>query len=153
MTLRTIAAAPSVRQWWRRSGCRRRVGPPAWARLQVNGYLCTILKCILLLWGWDHSFTEYIKYEIGWESWEQLIFPWSKEMLCIMLINFLSWTAIVAATVSLAISSAGLAPYELAIVITLLGESLIACCVVKCLANHAKALLEAKAFAPRAIWS
>lgn len=119
--------------------------------LQVNGDLCAILKCILLLWGWDHSFTEYIKYEIGWESWEQLIFPWSKEMLCVMLINFFSWTAIVAATVSLAMSSAVVAPYELAIVITLLGASLIACCVMKCLANHAKAPLEAKAFAPRAM--
>ncbi|XP_062191332.1 plasma membrane ATPase 1-like [Phragmites australis] len=42
-----------------------------------------------------------------------------------------------------------LAPYELAIIISLLGGSLNACCVAKRLANHAKAPLEAIAFAPR----
>uniref|UniRef100_A0A0E0BJ58 Uncharacterized protein n=1 Tax=Oryza glumipatula TaxID=40148 RepID=A0A0E0BJ58_9ORYZ len=47
----------------------------------AGGRLLATLKCILLLWGWDHSFTEYIKYEIGWESWEHLIFPWSREMV------------------------------------------------------------------------
>uniref|UniRef100_A0A0E0MFJ2 Uncharacterized protein n=1 Tax=Oryza punctata TaxID=4537 RepID=A0A0E0MFJ2_ORYPU len=74
--------------------------------LQVGGKLLTTLKCILLLWGWDHSFTEYIKYEIGWESWEHLIFSWSSEMVYVILINFSSWVAIVAALVSLAVNSA-----------------------------------------------
>ncbi|KAL6646119.1 hypothetical protein ACP70R_017727 [Stipagrostis hirtigluma subsp. patula] len=119
-------------------------------RPKVDGKLYATLKCILLLWGWDHSFTEYIKYSIGWESWEQLIFPWSKTMVCVMLINSLSWTAMVAATVSLAINSAGQPPYELAIVISLLVGSLCACCVAKLLANHAKVPVEAKAFAPMA---
>ncbi|CAO2169581.1 unnamed protein product [Urochloa humidicola] len=118
---------------------------------QVDDKLYAALKCILLLWGWDHSFTEYIKYEIGWESWEHLIFPWSMEMLCVMLINFLSWTAMMAAVVSLAINPAGLACYELAIVVTLLGGGLGVCCVAKWLANHAKAPLEGKAFAPRSM--
>ncbi|BAT14081.1 Os11g0489600 [Oryza sativa Japonica Group] len=47
----------------------------------AGGRLLATLKCILLLLGWDHSFTEYIKYEIGWESWEHLIFPWCREMV------------------------------------------------------------------------
>lgn len=119
--------------------------------MQANSKLRAALKCILLLWGWDHSFTEYVKYEIGWESWEQLIFPWSMKMVHIMFINFLSRTAMVAATVSLVINSAGLAHYELAIVVTLLVRGFGACFVTKCLANHAKAPLEAKAFAPRSM--
>ncbi|KAL6661227.1 hypothetical protein ACP70R_000611 [Stipagrostis hirtigluma subsp. patula] len=116
--------------------------------VMVDGKLGATLKSILLLWGWDHSFNEYIKYSIGWESWKQLIFPWSKTMICVMLINLLSWTAMVAATASLVINSAGQAPYELAIVRTLLLGSLSACCVAKLLANHAKAPVEAKAFTP-----
>uniref|UniRef100_A0A0D9XS60 Cation-transporting P-type ATPase N-terminal domain-containing protein n=1 Tax=Leersia perrieri TaxID=77586 RepID=A0A0D9XS60_9ORYZ len=118
---------------------------------QTDSKHLAALKCILFLWGWDHSFTEYIKCEIGWESWEQLIFPWSKEMMCIMLINFLSWMATVAALVSLALNSAAgqTTYYELSVIVYLLVGSLAACFVAKLLANHAKALLESKAFSQR----
>uniref|UniRef100_A0A0E0J1X5 Uncharacterized protein n=1 Tax=Oryza nivara TaxID=4536 RepID=A0A0E0J1X5_ORYNI len=116
---------------------------------QVGGKLLATLKCIVLLWGWDHSFTEYIKYEIGWESWEHLIFPCSREMLCVMFINFSSWAALAAALVSLALNSAGQTTYELVVIVSLLVGSLCACCVAKLLANRAKAPLEAKAFARR----
>lgn len=116
---------------------------------QVGGKLLATLKCIVLLWGWDHSFTEYIKYEIGWESWEHLIFPCSREMLCVMFINFSSWAALAAALVSLALNSAGQTTYELIVIVSLLVGSLCACCVANLLANRAKAPLEAKAFARR----
>lgn len=118
--------------------------------LQVFGKLCATLKCIFLLWGWDDSFDEYIKFSFGWESWEELIFPWSKDMVYIMLINFLSWTAMVVATLSLAINASGQARYELATIIFLVGGSLSVCYVTKRAANRAKAPLEAKAFAPKA---
>jgi H+-transporting ATPase len=118
--------------------------------LQADGRLLATLKCILLLWGWDHSFTEYIKYEIGWESWEHLIFPWSKEMVCVMFINSSSWVAMAAALVYLAFNLAGQTTYELVIIVSLLAGSLCACFVAKVLANRAKAPLEAKAFAQRA---
>ena len=118
--------------------------------LQVDGKFRAMMKCILLLWGWDHSFTEYIKYEVGWESCEQLIFPWSRKMVCVMITNVLAWTAMVASTVSLAINSAGQASYELAIIAALLAGSLTVCCLAKLLADHAKAPLEVRAFAPRA---
>uniref|UniRef100_A0A0E0F5V0 Uncharacterized protein n=1 Tax=Oryza meridionalis TaxID=40149 RepID=A0A0E0F5V0_9ORYZ len=115
----------------------------------AGGRLLATLKCILLLWRWDHSFTEYIKYEIGWESWEHLIFPWSREMVCVMFINSSSWLAMAAALVYLAINSVGQTTYELAVIVSLLAGSLCACFVAKVLANRAKAPLEAKAFVPR----
>uniref|UniRef100_A0A0E0J1Y3 Uncharacterized protein n=1 Tax=Oryza nivara TaxID=4536 RepID=A0A0E0J1Y3_ORYNI len=115
----------------------------------AGGRLLATLKCILLLLGWDHSFTEYIKYEIGWESWEHLIFPWSREMVCVMFINSSSWVAMTAALVYLAINSAGQTTYELAVIVSLLVGSLCACFVAKVLANRAKAPLEAKAFVRR----
>jgi H+-transporting ATPase len=118
--------------------------------LQVDGKFRAMLKCILLLWGWDHSFTEYVHYEVGWESWEQLIFPLSRKMACVMITNVLAWAAMVASTVSLAINSAGQESYELAIIVSILAGSFTACCLAKLLADHAKAPLEARAFAPRA---
>lgn len=68
----------------------------------------------------------------------------------IMLINFLAWIAMVAATLSLAINSSGQAPYELATIIVLVGGSLSVCYVTKRAANRAKAPLGAKAFSPKA---
>nr|ABA93805.1 E1-E2 ATPase family protein [Oryza sativa Japonica Group] len=94
----------------------------------AGGRLLATLKCILLLLGWDHSFTEYIKYEIGWESWEHLIFPWCREMLYAGMLQ---------------------TTYELAVIVSLLAGSLCACFVAKVLANRAKAPLEAKAFVRR----
>ncbi|GJN03921.1 hypothetical protein PR202_ga21418 [Eleusine coracana subsp. coracana] len=79
-----------------------------------------------------------------------LIFPWSKDMVCVMGINFLSWSTMVAATLSLAINPSGQPPYELATIIFLLGRGLSVCYVTTRVANHAKAPLEAKAFASKA---
>ncbi|KAF2910907.1 hypothetical protein DAI22_11g137100 [Oryza sativa Japonica Group] len=119
----------------------------------AGGRLLATLKCILLLLGWDHSFTE--------------------EMVCVMFINSSSWVAMAAALVYLAINSAGQTipthvfsahfvltrvhpgrifrstTYELAVIVSLLAGSLCACFVAKVLANRAKAPLEAKAFVRR----
>ncbi|OQU93441.1 hypothetical protein SORBI_3001G539400 [Sorghum bicolor] len=86
------------------------------------------LMALFSLWGWDHVFPKY------------------NNMVRIIL-NSMSWVTVLT---TIAITSAGQRPCELAIVIFIVATSLIACFIAKLVLEYAKAPLEAKAHSPRA---
>ncbi|KAG0553223.1 hypothetical protein BDA96_01G576100 [Sorghum bicolor] len=86
------------------------------------------LMALFSLWGWDHVFPKY------------------NNMVRIIL-NSMSWVTVLT---TIAITSAGQRPCELAIVVFIVATSLIACFIAKLVLEYAKAPLEAKAHSPRA---
>ncbi|KAL6847582.1 hypothetical protein ACP4OV_022608 [Aristida adscensionis] len=96
-----------------------------------SSMLRKLLMELFLLWGWDRVFPKY------------------KNMVRVLL-NSMSWVTVLTTIVSLATSSSGQRSCKLAIIISLLATSFIACFTAKLVVDCAKAPLEAKAYMPRA---